>query len=101
MSTGTFRGVYPQLPADAVASISRSYGRYVYENDHLSFSQDSVRAWDYMTGDHFHAGPPGVSIEGPPTVPTVELTQDRLILRYMVNPDRGYVPVADEYFRDR
>lgn len=101
LRTGTFRGVYPQLPADAVASVSREYGRYVYQNDELRFSQDSVRSWDYMTGDHLSVGSGGMSIEGPPTVPTVELTADRLILRYMVNPGAGYVPVQEEYFRDR
>jgi hypothetical protein len=101
VQSGTSRGVYPQLPADAIGSTSRAYGRYVYANDQLRFMQDSVRTWDYMTGDSFHAGPGGVSIEGPPTVPTVELTADRLVLRYMVNPGAGYVPVTDEYFRDR
>jgi hypothetical protein len=98
--TGTFRGVYPQLPADAIASISREYGRYVYENGVLRFSQDSVRSWDYLTGEQFHAGPGGMSIEGPPTDPAVEIMPDRLILRYMVNPGGGYVPVQEEYFRD-
>jgi hypothetical protein len=99
--TGAFRGVYPQLPADAIGSISRSYGRYVYEAAQLRFSQDSVRSWDYLSGEDFYAGPGGMPIEGPPTIPTVELTPDRLILRYMVNPGAGYVPVEEEYFRDR
>jgi hypothetical protein len=101
VQTGVFRGVYQQQPADAIGSISRAYGRYVYANDQLRFTQDSVRSWDYLSGEYFYAGPGGVSIEGPPTIPTVELTADRLVLRYMVNPGAGYVPVTDEYFRDR
>jgi hypothetical protein len=101
VSTGAFQGVYPQLAADAIGSVSRVYGHYVYEDDRLRFTQDSMRTWDYLTGEYFHAGPAGISIEGPPTDPTVELTPDRLVLRYMVNPGAGYVAVTDEYFRDR
>jgi hypothetical protein len=99
--TGASRGTYPQLPADAIGSITREYGHYVYEDERLRFTQDSVRIWDYLSGSYFYAGPPGVSIEGPPTDPTVELTRNRLTLRYMVNPGAGYVPVTDEYVRDQ
>src|SRR5881275_1179685 len=35
VTTGEFRGAYPQLPAGATASITRSYGHYVYADAHL------------------------------------------------------------------
>ena len=99
--TGAFRGVYAQLPADSVGSISREYGTYVLNSDIIRFTQDSVRSWDYLTGTYFHAGPKGQSIEGPPTDPNVELTATQLTLRYMVDPGAGYVAVTDVYYRDR
>lgn len=98
--TGTSRGVYPQLPANSVGSVTREYGVYVFQRDTLRFTQDSVRSWDYLSGTYFYAGPKGIYIEGPPTDPGVELTQTRLTLRYSVNPGAGYVPVTDVYFRD-
>src|SRR5687768_17866978 len=39
--TGAFRGIYPQLPADSVGSISREYGTYVLDRNTLRFTQDS------------------------------------------------------------
>ncbi len=99
--TGSFRGIYAQLPADSVGSISREYGSYVLTNDILRFSQDSVRSWDYLSGTYFRAGPMGLPIEGPPTDPKVELTDTQLTLRYSVNPGAGYVAVTDVYHRDR
>jgi hypothetical protein len=102
VATGTFRGIYPQLPADAVASISQQYGTFRLDADTLRFSQDSVRSWDYLTGTYFHAGPmTGVYFEGPPTAPVVEVTRTSLTLRYMVDPGAGNVQVTDHYLRDR
>ena len=99
--TDALRGVYAQLPADSVGSISREYGTYVLDSDILRFTQDSLRSWDYLGGAYFHVGPKGLYFEGPPTDPTVEITRTRLTLRYMVNPGAGYVPVIEEYLRDR
>ena len=99
--TGAFRGVYAQLPADSVGSITREYGTYILGGNRLRFTQDSLRSWDYLSGAYFSAGPKGVSIEGPPTDPEVELMDTRLTLRYSVNPGAGYVPVTDVYHRDR
>ena len=98
--TGAYRGIYAQLPADSVGSISREYGSYVLANSILHFSQDSVRSWDYLSGTYFHAGPTGVYIEGPPTDPKVEVTDTQLTLWYSVNPGGGYVAVTDVYHRD-
>ena len=99
--TGSFRGIYAELPADSVGSISREYGTYVLDRNTLRFTQDSVRSWDYLSGTYFYAGPKGVYIEGPPTDPEIELTHTRLTLRYSVNPGAGYVPVTEVYDRDR
>jgi hypothetical protein len=99
--TGASRGVYAQLPADSVGNVSREYGTYVLNSDIIRFTQDSVRSWDYLTGTYFHAGPKGQYIEGPPTDPSVELTDTQLTLRYMVDPGAGYVAVTDVYYRDR
>jgi hypothetical protein len=101
VATTASRGVYAQLPADAIGSITRAYGTYVLDGDTLRSASDSVRSWDYLTGTHLQVGSPGVYIEGPPTDPVVELTRTRLTLRYMVNPGAGYVPVVEEYLRDR
>jgi len=99
--TGAFRGIYPQLPADSVGSISREYGTYVLDRNTLRFTQDSLRSWDHLSGTYFYAGPKGGYIEGPPTDPEIELTPTRLTLRYSVNPWAGYIPVTDVYDRDR
>ena len=99
--TGEFRGVYVALPADSAGSIMHEYGRYVLDGNTLRFTQDSIRSWDYLGGRYFHAGPQGISVEGPPTDPSVELTSTRLTLRYSVNPGAGYVAVTDTYDRDR
>ena len=98
--TTASRGIYAQLPADSVGSITREYGTYVLAADTLRLAQDSVRSWDWLGGTYFHAGPVGVYIEGPPTDPVVEITSTRLTLRYMVDPGAGYVPVIEEYLRD-
>lgn len=98
--TGASRGVYAALPVDSVGSITHEYGSYVLENNILRFTQDSLRSWDHLIGSYFHAGPQGLSIEGPPTDPSVELTSTRLTLRYSVNPGGGYVAVTDTYDRD-
>lgn len=98
--TGASRGVYAALPVDSVGSITQEYGRYVLESNILRFTQDSIRSWDHLGGSYFHAGPQGLSIEGPPTDPSVELTSTRLTLRYSVNPGAGYVEVTDTYDRD-
>lgn len=97
--SASFRGIYAQLPADSVGSISREYGSYVLTNNILRFSQDSVRSWDYLSGTYFHAGPV-VYIEGQ-TDPKVELTNTQLTLRYSINPGGGLVAVTDVYQRDR
>jgi hypothetical protein len=97
--TGSSRGIYAQLPADSVGSISWEYGTYVVNADTLRFAQDSVRSWDYLGGTYFHAGPRGQYFEGPPTDPIIELTSARLTLHYMVNPGAGYLPVTDVYLR--
>ena len=97
--TATFRGIYAQLPADSVGSISREYGSYVLTNNIIRFSQDSVRSWDYLTGTYFHAGPV-VYIEGQ-TDPKVELTNTQLTLRYLTNTGGGNVAVTEVYHRDR
>ena len=97
----TMRGVYPQLPADSVGSIYREYGSYVLHADTLLAAQDSTKSWDWLSGEYFHVGPPGMSIEGPPTDPVIELTPSRLTLRYMVNPGDRYVPVVEVYLRER
>jgi len=99
--TGAFRGIYAQLPADSVGSITREYGTYLLDRDTLRFTQDSLRSWDYLSGTYFYAGPKGVYIEGAPTDPEIELTRTRLTLRYSVNPGAGYIPVTDVYDRDR
>jgi hypothetical protein len=103
VQTSTFRGDYPQLPRDSAGTIVWEYGRYVVHDDTLRFAQDSLRSWDWMSGYYFQIGigREGMSIEGPPTDPTIELTSTRLTLRYMVNPGAGYVPVVDEYLRSR
>ena len=98
--TGASRGVYAALPVDSVGSITHEYGSYVLESSTLRFMQDSIRSWDYLGGSYFHAGSQGMSIEGPPTDPSVELTSTRLTLRYSVNPGAGYVAVTDSYDRD-
>ena len=98
--TSASRGVYSALPVDSVGSITHEYGRYVLESNTLRFTQDSLRTWDNLSGSYFHAGPQGMSIEGPPTDPSVELTGTRLTLRYSVNPGAGYVAVTDTYDRD-
>jgi hypothetical protein len=97
--TGIFRGVYPQLPPDSAASISREYGSYVLAGDTIRFAEDSLRVWDFLSGSYLHVGPPGMYIEGPPTDPVIELTSSRLTLRYMVDPGNGYTPVTEEYHR--
>ena len=99
--TVTTRGAYPQLPPDAVASISREYGSYVLHADTLLAVQDSARSWDWLSGEYLRVGPPGISIEGPPTDPVIELTPSRLTLRYMVNPGDRYVPVVEVYLREQ
>jgi hypothetical protein len=99
--TYEFRGVYPQLPADAVAASGHEYGTYVLSSDTLRFTQDSSRTWDYLGGTSFHVGPAGISIEGPPTDPIVALTAARLTLRYSVNPGGGYEQVTEVFDRDR
>lgn len=98
--TVTTRGVYPQLQPDAVASIYQEYGSYVLHADTLLAVRDSVRSWDWLSGEYRHVGPPGISIEGPPTAPVIELTPSRLTLRYMVNPGDRYVPVVEVYVRE-
>ena len=98
--TYEFRGVYPQLPADATASIGHEYGTYILTGDTLRVTQDSSRTWDYLGGTSFHVGPAGIAIEGPPTDPIVELTPTRLTLRYSVNPGGGYEQVTETYDRD-
>jgi len=98
--TGASRGIHAALPLDSVGSITHEYGRYVLKNTILRFTQDSLRSWDFLSGSFFHAGPQGMSIEGPPTDPSVELTSTRLTLRYSVNPGGGYVAVTDTYDRD-
>src|SRR5258705_2307903 len=98
--TTEFRGVYPQLSAEAVGSTTSTYGSYVLTGDVLRFPQDSVRTWDDLTGTSFHAGSGGIYFdEGPPTDPIVELTPTRLTLRYSVNPGDGYVPVTETFDR--
>lgn len=87
--TGAFLGVYAQLPADSVGSVSREYGTYVLNSDVIRFTQDSVRSWDYLSGMNSYAGPKGQYFEGPPTDPKVELTDIQPTLRYMVNPGLG------------
>lgn len=101
LRTTVIRGVYPQQPADAIAAITREYGTYALSSDTLLFLQDSVRTWDYLSGEFLYVGRAEGYIEGPPTVPTVELTSTRLTLHYMVNPGAGYVPVVEEYSRER
>ena len=98
--TGASRGVYAALPVDSVGSITREYGSYVLESNILRFTKDSIRSWDHLSGSYFHTGPQGLSVEGPPTDPSVELTSTRLTLRYSVNPGGGYVAVTDSYDRD-
>jgi hypothetical protein len=73
----------------------------VLSGDTLRFAQDSSRTWDYLTGTYFHAGPPGMYFEGPPTDPIVELTPAHLTLRYSVNPGNGYMQVTEVFDRDR
>ena len=99
--TYVMRGVYAQQPADAVGSMVRVFGRYSLARDTIRFAQDSLRGWDYMSGEYSQIGSGGVSIEGPPTDPAVELTATHLTLRYMINPGAGYVPVVEEYTRER
>jgi hypothetical protein len=95
------RGVYPQLPADSVGSWSRAYGSYVLRRDTLLFALDSLRSWDWMTGEHFETSfTRGIEIEGPPTPPVVTVTRTRMVMRYLINPGNGYAPVVMEYFRD-
>jgi hypothetical protein len=95
------RGVYSQLPADSAGSWSRSYGSYVLRRDTLLFALDSLRSWDWMTGEYFQTSfTRGIDIEGPPTPPVVTVTHARLTMRYLVNPGNGYTPVIQEYFRD-
>ena len=101
LRTGVFRGIYPQQSADAIAALTREYGTYALSSDTLRFLQDSIRTWDYLGGEFLYVGRASGSIEGPPTDPTVELTATRLTLRYMVNPGAGYVPVVEEYSRER
>lgn len=99
--TTASRGVYPQLPADSIGSITREYGTYVLRGDTLRFAQDSARTRDWLGGEYFQVGPPRGYIEGPPTDPVVEITSTRLTLRYMVNPGDRYVAVVAEYLRER
>lgn len=101
IGTTEMRGIYAQLSANSVASVFRTYGTYVLTGNVLHLSQDSTRTWDFLSGSFFHAGPAGISIEGPPTDPTVEVTQTQLTLRYFVNPGDGYRPVVDQYNRYR
>jgi hypothetical protein len=98
--TSIMRGVYAQQPAGAVASTISVYGKYSLARDTIRFVQDSLRGWDYMSGEYVQIGPGGVAIEGPPTDPAVELTPTHLTLRYMVNPGAGYVPVVEDYSRE-
>jgi hypothetical protein len=101
LRSSVFRGIYPQQPADAIAALTREYGTYALSSDTLRFLQDSVRTWDYLGGEFLYVGRPGGYIEGPPTDPIIELTATRLTLRYQVNPGAGYVPVVEEYARER
>jgi hypothetical protein len=100
-ATTESRGVYAQLAPDAVGSITQDYGAFQLTGNVLRFTQDSVRTWDFLGGTNFHAGPPGIFFEGPPTDPIVELTPNRLTLRYSVNPGGGYVQVTETFDRER
>jgi hypothetical protein len=101
VSSVVARGVYPQLPADSAGSWSRVYGAYVLRRDTLLFALDSLRSWDWMTGEHLQTSlTRGIDIEGPPTPPVVTITRTRLTMRYLINPGSGYAPVVLEYSRD-